>query len=188
MDKEIKTREKHLIRRLWDYVSGRSWALYLCLFVAQWLFVIVLFVLAKISWLSFQLFFLACAWVILWLLIWLFYSFYGAYSTGVDEGYEVANKPQPKMVEIRDTWPSHIFHACKTLILLLFVIFFFPWFIVYRLGKWRGRKEYRALDKKWKKVEDAKRVRISEQEKYTYEYYDNPSDHTPNAYGYTGDD
>jgi len=92
------------------------------------------------------------------------------------------------MVEIRDTWPSHIFHACKTLILLLFVIFFFPWFIVYRLGKWRGRKEYRALDKKWKKVEDAKRVRISEQEKYTYEYYDNPSDHTPNAYGYTGDD
>lgn len=39
-----------------------------------------------------------------------------------------------------------------------------------------------------RKEEDADQVRISEQEKYTHEYYDNPNDHTPNAYGYTAID
>ncbi len=90
-------------------------------------------------------------WVVLWILIWLFFSFYGAYHMGIDESYE----PQPKTIEIRNTWPSHIYHACKTLILLSFVIFFFPWFIVYRFGKRKGTKEYWAFDKKLKE-EDAK--------------------------------
>ncbi|MCK4790373.1 MAG: hypothetical protein KAV87_41935 [Desulfobacteraceae bacterium] len=127
------------------------------------------------------------AWVVLWVLIWLFFSFYGAYSTGVDNGCKAAENPQHKTIEIRDTWPSHICHASQTIFLLSLVIFFFPWFIVYRLGKWKGRKKYCVLDKKWKE-ENAKRARMGEQKKYTPEYYDNPNDHIPNAYGYTDTD
>jgi hypothetical protein len=67
------------------------------------------------------------------------------------------------------------------------VIFFFPWFITYCLGEWKGRKKYWVLDKKWKE-EEAKRKKTAEQRKYTYESYDNPNDHTPNDYGYTGTD
>jgi cellulose synthase/poly-beta-1,6-N-acetylglucosamine synthase-like glycosyltransferase len=177
MDKEIKTGKKHLIRGIVDYVSERKWALALCVYAVLGLVLIVLII--------FPMFLFV--WVALGLLIWLFVGFYGAYSMGVDEGYEIAENPRQKTIEIRDTWPSHIFHACITLISLLFVIFFFPWFIVYRLGKWKGRKKYWALDKEWKE-ENAKRVEISEQRKYTYEYYDNPNGHTPNDYGYTGTD
>lgn len=124
-------------------------------------------------------------WVVFWILFWLVFSFVGAYSSGVKEGYKAAEDLQPKTIEIRDTWPSQILHACKTIILLSFVFFFFPWFIVYHSGKWKGRKSSLALDKKLKK-EDAERVRIAKQRKHSYEYYDNPNDHSPNAYGYCG--
>lgn len=96
-------------------------------------------------------------WILIWFLIFLFYTFYTAYSDGFDEGYKVAREPKPK-IEIRNTWPAHIYHACKTLILLCFGIVFFPWFITYGLGKWKGKQDYSVEDKEYSEPTDETEV------------------------------
>jgi hypothetical protein len=187
MDKEMKTGKKYLIRHEYipDYKLERGGELCLWAWAALNIVFLVLLVTSGVIFVLFLFVFLVLLLILLFLGI--YCSFYDAYSSGVHEGYEIAENPRQKTIEIRDTWLSHILHACTTLIFLVFVIFSFPWFIVYRLGKWKGRKKYWVLDKK-RKEEDVKRIKISEQKKYTYEYYDNPNDHTPNDYGYTGTD
>jgi len=98
-----------------------------------------------------------CIWVFIWFLIFLFYTFHTAYSDGFDEGYKVAREPKPT-IEIRNTWPAHIYHACKTLVLLSFVILFFPWFIAYRLGKLKGRRDYHIQEKEYSEPTDETEV------------------------------
>lgn len=140
MNEKIKSIMKHLIGWVEIYVSisDLDWAerFRLLLYGPA---TMLLFVIAIIAWVitTSSGIFLALLYLI-WLLIFFLYTFYEAYSMGIDEGIKVAENPQPKTIEIQNTWLSHIYHACKTLILLWFVICFLPWFIVYRLGKWKN--------------------------------------------------
>jgi len=171
-------KELHLTKRL---KSVALVGIILYFFSPLWLWGIFSFIPSEIL----TTFFIV--WVVLWLLIWLFFSFYGAYSLGIDEGYKVAENPQQKTIEIRDTWPSQILHACKTFIFLSIIICFFPWFLAYRLGRRKGVRKYKALQKQLQQ-EELEKDEYLRKRKYTYEYYDNPHDHTPNAYGYCGTD
>jgi len=178
MHEQIGNVKKHPIRRVAGYVVDHSWTLaFLFLGLPISSAVILMAINEKLF-----MFFLVFIWCPFWLLFFLLGSFLWIYSEGFEEGF---NSLEPKTVIIQDTWPSHIFHACKTLILLSFVLFLSPWFIMYRLGKWKGKRKYGVLNDR-QIQEDAERIRISEQRKYTRRYYDDPTDPTPNAYGYDG--
>jgi hypothetical protein len=138
---------KNTIKLLWNYVSARDWLGALFFFVVLPLGLAIIAEALNIFWIFIIIV------VLLGLLIWLIVSFCKAYSFGFEDGYELAKTERPKIVTIKDTWPSHILHASKTIVLLFFVICFFPWFILYRWGKRKGRRICFAQKLEWKEKE-----------------------------------
>ena len=135
MGEEIKSGKKNVFGRFLYYIDTHEWALTLCWFACLCIGSIILIILIEIS----SVFILI--WVVFSILL-LVRSFAGVYSWGVEDGYKVAENPPPQTIEIRNTWPSHMLHASKTIIFLYFVIFFFPWFIIYSFGKLKGKRDY----------------------------------------------
>lgn len=148
MSKKIKIIKQHLIDWFEIYVSmpGLDWTQRFELLLhgpATMLLLVIGIVTVFISDV-FRIFVASLYFV--WLLIFFLKTFYLAYSIGI----EVAENPKPKTIKLKNTWLSHIYHAGKTLILLYFVISFFPWYIMYRFGKRKGRRDYCIRKKEYR--------------------------------------